>query len=86
LIARLAAEQYGVVAHRQLLAAGLDRTAIAYRRRVGADPASAQGDPRPPLPDLNQTIAGHGVDGGYRKQRLITKEAKRPRELLSSPA
>jgi very-short-patch-repair endonuclease len=35
LIARLAAQQHGVVAQSQLLAAGLDRTAIAYRRRVG---------------------------------------------------
>jgi predicted transcriptional regulator of viral defense system len=31
----VAAEQHGVVAYWQLLAAGLDRTAIAYRRRVG---------------------------------------------------
>jgi very-short-patch-repair endonuclease len=35
LIARLAAHQHGVVAQPQLLAAGLDRTAIAYRRKVG---------------------------------------------------
>jgi predicted transcriptional regulator of viral defense system len=35
LIARLAARQHGVVTVVQLLAAGLDRDAIAYRRRVG---------------------------------------------------
>jgi very-short-patch-repair endonuclease len=35
LIARTAARQHGVVTLLQLLAAGLDRDAIAYRRRVG---------------------------------------------------
>ena len=34
-LARLAARQHGVVTQSQLLAAGLDRSAIAYRRRVG---------------------------------------------------
>ena len=31
----MAARQHGVVTHAQLLAAGLDRDAIEYRRRVG---------------------------------------------------
>jgi very-short-patch-repair endonuclease len=35
LLARLAAPQHGVVTIAQLLAAGLDRNAIKYRRRVG---------------------------------------------------
>jgi len=35
LIAEIAARQHGVVTLLQLLAAGLDRTAIAYRRKVG---------------------------------------------------
>jgi hypothetical protein len=35
LIAEVAAGQHGVVAVGQLLAAGLDRDAVAYRRKVG---------------------------------------------------
>jgi very-short-patch-repair endonuclease len=34
-LARVAADQHGVVTQAQLIAAGLDRDAIAYRRRVG---------------------------------------------------
>jgi hypothetical protein len=31
-----------------------------------------------PLPDLNQTIAGHEVDAVYRQHRLNTTQPKRP--------